>query len=141
LRRLYTALDCAALGDEPSATIDWDDAPASAFRAAMNDDFNTPGAVAVLFELAARANRGSRAAAGLLRRLGGTLGILQQAPRAFLQSGPGALDEAAIAERIAARTEAKKARDFALADRIRAELLERGIVLQDSAAGTSWIKA
>ena len=141
LRRLYTALDGAALGDEPSATIDWDEAPASAFRAAMNDDFNTPGAVAVLFELAARANRGSREAAGLLRQLGGTLGILQQAPRAFLQSGPGALDEAAIAERIAARTEAKKARDFALADRIRAELLERGIVLQDSAAGTSWIKA
>ena len=138
LRRLYTALD----GVEAAAVeIDWQQPQAATFRAAMNDDFNTPVAVAMLFELANEVNRTrSPATAGLLKTLAGTLGVLQQPARGYLQSGSG-LDEASIAERIAARDAAKKARDFALADQIRAELLAQGIELKDSAAGTVWVKA
>ena len=138
LRRLYTALDGVA-GTEQ--TVDWAQPQAAAFRIAMNDDFNTPVAVAVLFELAGELNR-TRApdTAALLKGLGATLGVLQQAPRAYLQSG-NTLDEARIDERIAARHAAKAARDFALADSIRTELLAQGVVLQDSATGTTWVKA
>jgi cysteinyl-tRNA synthetase len=106
----------------------------------MNDDFNTPIAVSILFELAADVNRGGKAGdAALLKGLGATLGLLQQAPRAFLQSG-AALSEADIAGRIAARAEAKRGRDFARADAIRAELAALGVVLKDSAQGTTWVK-
>jgi len=139
LKRLYTALGAA--GDVPvRAAIDWAEPRAAAFKAAMDDDFNTPGAVAVLFELAGDINRGQLADAGLLRALGGTLGLLQLAPSAYLQGGSG-LSESAIAERIAARAAAKAGRDFALADRIRRELAELGIELKDSAQGTTWVKA
>jgi cysteinyl-tRNA synthetase len=137
LRRLYTALTSVEADDAP---LDWTQPQAAAFRAAMNDDFNTPGAVAVLFELAGEVNRDrSPAAAGLLKRLGATLGILQQVPRAFLQGG-GGLDEAHIAQRITERAAAKQARDFARADAIRQQLLAEGIELQDSAQGTTWVK-
>jgi cysteinyl-tRNA synthetase len=107
----------------------------------MNDDFNTPVAVAVLFELAGEANRSrSSHAASLLKHLGATLGILQQEPRTFLQAGV-VLDEATISARIAERIVAKKERDFARADRIRDELAKQGVVLQDSPQGTTWMKA
>ena len=141
LRRLYTALDGVAGLDAPEPAIDWKQPQAAAFRAAMNDDFNTPEAVAVLFELAGEVNRTrSTAAATLLKALAGTLAVLQQVPRSYLQAGSG-LDERRIAERIEARAQAKKKREFALADEIRQELLGQGIVLQDSPAGTTWMKS
>ena len=146
LKRLYTALDTAQItaGDVPPViSIDWNDVRAAAFKAAMDDDFNTPGAVAVLFELAVGINRGRLADAGLLRALGGVLGLLQLAPRVYLQgdSGPGqAASEAHIQTLIRARVAAKAARDFALADSIRSELADQGIELKDSAQGTTWVK-
>jgi len=138
LRRLYTALD----GVEASSNeIDWSQPQAAAFRAAMNEDFGTPEAVAILFELAGELNRTrSPATASLLRNLGATLGLLVQPPRAYLQGG-AALDEALIEQRIAQRAAAKQARDFARADAIRDELAALGVELMDSAQGTRWVRS
>jgi cysteinyl-tRNA synthetase len=139
LRRLYTALQQA--GDVPSPpSIDWTEPRAAAFRAAMDEDFNTPVAVAVLFELAADVNRGQLAAAAQLKALAGLLGLLRQPPQAWLQAGTG-MDEVAITSQIAARAMAKAARNFAEADRIRGELQAQGIVLKDGPRGTTWEKA
>ncbi len=139
LKRLYTALQAAGDGSAlPS--IDWQEPRAAAFKSAMDDDFNTPAAVAVLFDLAGAANRGHTADAALLKALGGVLGLLQQSPQAYLQGG-ATLGEDAILQRIAERAAAKAARDFAAADRIRDELLAQGIVLKDSAQGTTWVKS
>ena len=138
LRRLYTALDGMQVAD---VLVDWANPHAAAFHAAMNDDFNTPAAVAVLFEMAGEINRArSPQQASLFKALGATLGLLQQPPRDFLQAG-GSLDETSIAARIDARRAAKVVRDFALADQIRKELAAQGIVLQDSPDGTTWMKA
>ncbi len=137
LKRLYTALDTA--GDvAPLAAIDWAEPRAAAFKAAMDDDFNSPGAVAVLFDLAAEINRGHKDDAALLKALAATLGLLQQPPRQFLQGG---LDEATILTRIGERSAAKHMRDFAAADRIRHELAALGVELKDSPQGTTWVKA
>jgi cysteinyl-tRNA synthetase len=139
LRRLYTALDGVPVPMRHE--IDWSQPRAAAFRAAMNDDFATPEAVAVLFELAGELNRTrSGETAALLKGLGATLGLLAQPPRSFLQGGQG-VDEAYVAARIEARAAAKKARDFVLADAIRAELAASGVELKDSAQGTVWVRA
>jgi cysteinyl-tRNA synthetase len=136
LKRLYTALSLVAPAEAP---IDWGNPFAARFKAAMDEDFGTPEAVAVLFELAAEVNRGKSAeTAGLLKALGGCLGLLQGDPQAFLQAGASDVDAAAIEAQIAARAAAKAAKDWAEADRIRKALLEQGIVLKDSAAGTTW---
>ena len=136
LRRLYTAL--ALVPPSPSSGIDWEQVHAKAFKAAMDEDFGTPEAVAVLFELATEVNKTRSAAlAGLLRALGACLGLLQAEPEAFLQAG-ASLDAQAIEALIAQRTLAKSQRNYAQADRIRQQLLAQGITLKDGAAGTTW---
>jgi cysteinyl-tRNA synthetase len=136
LKRIYTALDLVPV--EALAQIDWSEPFAARFKAAMDEDFGTPEAVAVLFDLATEVNRTRSAQlSGLLRALGACLGVLQGDPKAFLQAG-STLDESTILERIEQRAAAKAAKDFALADSIRKNLLESGIVLKDAATGTTW---
>jgi cysteinyl-tRNA synthetase len=140
LRRLYTALD-GVTPSLPSSdrALDWSQPQAAAFRAAMNEDFNTPLALAVLFDLAGELNRTrSPETAALLRSLGGVLGVLQQVPQAYMQGG---LDATAIDAAIAARNAAKAAKNYAEADRIRKELLGQGVALKDTPQGTTWVKA
>lgn len=160
LLRLYNALgDQAgpAEADLKQAAIDWNDPFAARFQAAMDDDFNTADALAVLFDLASEANRSNEAASrARLRRLGLVLGLLGQDPvqvrrtalrgslaRAGGAAGPdiaadGGLDEARIDGLIAERAQAKRERRFGDADRIRDELSAAGIVLEDRADGTRW---
>ena len=139
LERLYTALRGVEVGEVPAES-----AYLERFHAAMHDDFNTPEAVAVLFELAREINRANDPAkkselAALLKHLGGELGLLQQAPEEYFQAevsdGPGA-DE--IEQLIVARQTARANKDFAESDRIRDELAEQGIRLEDGPEGTTW---
>ncbi len=135
LRGFYTAL--REVPPEPVA-IDWAEPHAARFRAAMDDDFDMPVALAALHELRAEVNRTrSPRLAGLLKALGGTIGFLQQDPEAFLKGGVTLDVDALVAERLAA----KKAKDFARADAIRRELDAAGIVLEDKPGGlTEWRK-
>lgn len=146
LTRLYTALQNTP--PEGSSAIDWQAPQAARFREALDDDFNTPIAVAALFELASEINRNhSPALAAQLKALAGVLGLLQREPRAYLQAPkPGdaseaattVSDEARIVAAIEARATAKREKNYAEADRIRQALAVEGVVLQDSASGTTW---
>ncbi len=147
LERLYTALRGVAPAPEEEAgdAGEWEER----FREAMDDDLNTPQALAVLHELAHALNRAKEAGEGAearrlaawLRRLGRPLGLLQQEPEAFLRGGIGEAEEAEIRRLVEERAAARRARDWATADRIRQELLERGIVLEDTPQGTVWRRA
>ena len=140
LTRLYTAMK----DFKGESAVDWSEAHAQRFKAAMNDDFGTSEAVAELFNLAAAVNRGESKLAAQLKGLGGVLGLLQRDTVQFLQAAPVLSDglspetiETMIAERIAA----KKTKNFAESDRIRDELKSLGIVLEDSSKGTTWRRA
>jgi cysteinyl-tRNA synthetase len=143
LTRFYTALRGL-----PDAAPDQAGELTARFLAAMDDDFNTPEALAVLFDLAREVNRLRResdaVAAPLgaeLRRLGGILGILQDDPEAYLRGGEGSaegLSDAAIEGLIAQRLAARKAKNWAEADRIRDELKGKGVLLEDGPGGTTW---
>jgi cysteinyl-tRNA synthetase len=135
LNRLYTAL---SLVPPAEVAIDWTQPYAARFKAAMDEDFGTPEAIAVLFDLVGEVNRTRSAAlAGLLKALGGCLGLLQLNPAEFLQAG-ATMDEATIQALIVERANAKAAKNFQEADRIRQDLLRQGIVLKDAASGTTW---
>ncbi len=150
LTRLYLALKDLPPAQEAGVAAAYEEK----FQAAMDDDFNTPGALAVLFELARDINKhrelepapakagGSSAAAPLgagLRRLGGILGLLQLDPQAFLRGGAdGGLTDAQIEALIARRTEARKNKNWAESDRLRDELKGQGVILEDTAGRTSW---
>jgi cysteinyl-tRNA synthetase len=143
LARLYTALKDLSVPDLP---LDWNSPWAQRFADAMNDDFNTPLAIAVLFDLANEINR-TRAPelAAQLIALGGVIGLLERSPQAFLQGAHGsaeAPDDALIDAKIDARNAAKKAKDFVEADRLRDELLAAGILLEDKPGFvTEWRRA
>ena len=141
LTRLYTALADIDLGAEALA-VDWDETHAVRFREAMDDDFNTPIAIAVLFDLVTELNKSrSVAHARQLKALAGLIGLLERSPSEFLQ-GSGEQSPEAIQEMIDARIVAKKQRNFAESDKIRAELLAAGIILEDKPDGTTnWRRA
>ncbi len=142
LTRLYTALK----ETEPdTAPLDWSEAHAQRFADAMNDDFNTPIAIAVLFDLVTEVNRHrSPPMARQLRGLGAALGLLARDPKSFLQgtAAAGGLGDVEVAAQIASRAQAKKDKNFAEADRIRGALLKQGVVLEDKPGGvTKWRRA
>lgn len=147
LVRLYTAL--AQVPDAHIEVLDSNNPWAKRFADSMNDDFNTPEAIAVLFDLASEMNRAQgqekQSLANTLKSLGNSLNFLQREPTSFLQSGTKQNDGITpdqIEEQIEARKQAKQAKDFAKADLIRKSLLEQGIILEDKPSGiTEWRRA
>ena len=136
LTRLYTALKNVPAGE---AKPDWDEPHAQRFKAAMDDDFNTAEAVAELQKLANLANTGDAKAGAQLKTLGGLLGLLQRDPQAFLRGrADGGPSEAEIGAQIEARLAARKAKNYAEADRIRKALDAAGVILEDGPQGTTW---
>ncbi|MYM24973.1 cysteine--tRNA ligase [Duganella sp. FT135W] len=142
LTRLYTALD-GVEGD--GLPLNWKEEHAARFAEAMDDDFNTPLAVAALFDLVTELNKSkSPVLARQLKGLAAVIGLLDRTPQQFLQASVGGEggDDAAIAEAILKRAEAKKARNFAESDKIRADLLAQGVILEDKPDGTTnWRRA
>jgi len=147
LVRLYTALAHVPLSNQAA---DLNMAWSGRFADAMNDDFNTPEAIATLFDLASELNRAQgqeKVQLGhTLKVLAANLNFLQRDPTLFLQAGSRGgevgLSAEYIEEQIAARVSAKKAKDFAAADLIRKTLLEQGVVLEDKPGGiTEWRKS
>lgn len=143
LERLYTALRGCEM-----VSLEADDAYVQAFKEAMNDDFNTPAALAVLFELAREINKAksenpaeANCLASRLKQLAGVLGLLEQDPETFLQGGANGDEVAEIEALIKQRNEARAAKDWAKADEARNKLTQMGIVLEDGANGTTWRKA
>jgi cysteinyl-tRNA synthetase len=136
LTRLYTALR----GVCSDADYDEQDVSAINFKAAMNDDFNTPEAMAVLFDLANELNKTRDIkVAAQLKGLASLLGLLNRDPESFLKAGNTDSDDASkIEQLILARTEAKQAKNFAEADKIRQDLMAQGVILEDSPQGTTW---
>ena len=140
LTRLYTALRGVETTDE---AVDWQLAPAASFKAAMDDDFNTPLAFAVLFDLASELNKTKSAVTGsLLKNLAAVVGLLQRDPDTFLQ---GEIEQVCqsldVDALIVQRNLAKQSKNFTEADSIRKTLAEAGIVLEDSPQGTTWRRA
>jgi cysteinyl-tRNA synthetase len=147
LTRLYTALkEVPEVAAEAVATVavDLAEAHAQRFSEAMNDDFNSPVAMAVLFDLANEVNRSkSLHHARQLKALAGVIGLLQRPADSFLQGTGGSevagISEAEITASIAARIAAKQAKNFALSDEIRAQLAAAGVILEDKPGGlTAW---
>ena len=142
LDRLYIALKDG--GSDPAGmTIDWSDPHARRFREAMNDDFNTSEAIAVLFDLANEINRSRLPRnVALLKALGGILGLLQQNPQQYLQN-VGLVDDIGytperVEQLIHQRLVARANKNYSEGDRIRKELMEAGIILEDGPQGTTW---
>ncbi|MBO6258465.1 MAG: cysteine--tRNA ligase [Succinivibrio sp.] len=138
LNRMYTTLRDTMVAKPSQA----EDQYTEKFREYMDDDFNTPGAISVLFDLCKAINResGQTAAelAGRLVELGSVLGILQQDPSSFLKSGAGDDDSAQIEALIAERNDARKAKDWGRADAARDKLKAMGVELEDGPSGTTW---
>lgn len=143
LERLYTALR----GTDPTAVALGGEQYLTAFKEAMDDDFNTPNAISVLFEIAREINKlktenmtRANELAARLREMADVLGLLYQDPEAFLQAGSNEEDVERIEALIKQRNDARAAKDWATADAARNQLTEMGIVLEDSANGTTWRK-
>ena len=141
LDRLYTALKGNVVTIKPK--LDWSNIHAKRFMGAMNDDFNTPEAIAVLFDLANETNKKSlKQGASLLKELGGILGLLQQDPQQYFQGDTSLGDSVYTSEQIEnfiqERVTARKEGDYTKADQIRKDLFNAGVVLEDNSQGTGW---